>query len=101
MQTDRGAGVSGVGGVEGGHVERGRLRREPPEPGHPVRVQDGSETALAVCHHLEGLASPDGHPESDLDTQVLGVGIGPFVDSAVALYVENARRYRSGLTRVG
>lgn len=30
-----------------------------------------------------------------------GAGTGAWVEDAVALYVENARRYRSGLTRVG
>jgi hypothetical protein len=30
-----------------------------------------------------------------------GAGTGEFVESAVALYVENARRYRDGLTVVG
>ncbi|MGY1772019.1 gamma carbonic anhydrase family protein [Blastococcus sp. SYSU D00813] len=30
-----------------------------------------------------------------------GAGTGPWVEEAVALYVENARRYRAGLTRVG
>lgn len=30
-----------------------------------------------------------------------GAGTGAWVEDAVALYVENARRYRTGLTRVG
>ena len=30
-----------------------------------------------------------------------GAGTAEFVRDAVALYVENARRYRDGLTRVG
>jgi carbonic anhydrase/acetyltransferase-like protein (isoleucine patch superfamily) len=50
----------------------------------------------------EGIQVPPDHRALGLPARVRpGAGIAAHMDYAVAVYIENARRYRDGLTRVG
>jgi carbonic anhydrase/acetyltransferase-like protein (isoleucine patch superfamily) len=49
----------------------------------------------------EGTVVPPDHRALGVPARITpGAGTSAFVDSAVALYVQNARRYRTGLTRL-
>ncbi|WP_409329238.1 gamma carbonic anhydrase family protein [Trujillonella humicola] len=67
------------------------------------RVVVGDEALVGAGALVsEGTAVPPGSRALGVPARVReGTGTGAWVEDAVALYVENARRYRSGLTRVG
>ena len=66
-----------------------------------VVVEDGALVGAGALV-AEGTVVPRDHRALGVPARVLeGAGTAGFVESAVALYVENARRYRDGMTRVG
>ena len=66
-----------------------------------VVVEDGALVGAGALV-VEGTVVPRDHRALGVPARVLeGAGTAGFVESAVALYVENARRYRDGMTRVG
>jgi carbonic anhydrase/acetyltransferase-like protein (isoleucine patch superfamily) len=64
-------------------------------------IEDGALVGAGALV-AEGTLVPRHHRALGVPARVSeGAGTGEFVESAVALYVENARRYRDGLTVVG
>jgi carbonic anhydrase/acetyltransferase-like protein (isoleucine patch superfamily) len=64
-------------------------------------VEDGALVGAGALV-AEGTVVPRGHRALGVPARVReGAGTTSFVESAVALYVQNARRYRDGLTVVG
>ena len=66
-----------------------------------VVIEDGALVAAGALV-AEGTLVPADHRALGVPARIrAGAGTAAFVESAVAMYVENARRYRDGLTVVG
>jgi carbonic anhydrase/acetyltransferase-like protein (isoleucine patch superfamily) len=66
-----------------------------------VVIEDGALVGAGALV-AEGTLVPADHRALGVPARIsAGAGTAAFVESAVAIYVENARRYRDGLTVVG
>ena len=66
-----------------------------------VVIEDGALVAAGALV-AEGTLVPADHRALGVPARIReGAGTSAFVETAVAMYVENARRYRDGLTVVG
>ena len=69
--------------------------------GGPRLARDGALVAAGALV-AEGTVVPADCRAVGVPARVReGAGTAEFVEMAVALYVQNARRYRDGLTRIG